>query len=112
MTEESQLVRDWFFPQASIPSYYGGGAVMEEEETKALKKHLRRCKTVWVTEPRVGHIGGFAGDDPDDQILGIVAKVGCKCGRYATDWKVAELFISGDLLLRDLLDQVKEGKRS
>lgn len=110
MTESSvERLRNWFYPQAQIMSFYGGGEVVEEEQTKSFKKHVRRCKLVWVTEPRVGHITVYGGDDntSGDQVLGIVAMVGCKCGRYATDYKLTELFIPGALLLRELIEEAR-----
>jgi hypothetical protein len=113
MKSYSQALRDWFYKQAFIPSYYGGGEMAEEEKTKDFKKHLRRCRIVWVTEPSLGSFEAYDGTDCERSVGGVTAKVGCKCGRYATEgYSSTALFIPGQLILGDIIAQVvAEGEK-
>jgi hypothetical protein len=112
MKEYSEALRAWFLKRAFIPSYYGMGRYPEEEETADFKNHVKRCRLVWLSEPRLDSVKGFDGAFAEDvKVPGIAARLGCSCDEYV-DCNAPIFFIPGQIALGDLIAQVvAEGER-
>jgi hypothetical protein len=112
MKEYSKALRAWFLKRAFIPSYYGGGSYPEEEDTAKFKKHVRRCRLVWLSEPRIGSTKGFGGTfSGDEDVPGITARLGCSCNKYEGR-NAPAFFIPGQVALGELISQViAEGEK-
>jgi hypothetical protein len=82
MKDYSTALRDWFYPQAYIPSFYGGS---EQDKTDKLKRHVARgCPITWDSDPELGQAATFGGTftETDHYVSGIEARVSCRCGKY------------------------------
>jgi len=106
-----EVLRMWFYPRASVPSYYGMG-IPDDEETTTLKGHLDRCGIRWVKEPTFATRPFFAGTFTEDLMIGgIAALVSCQCDESEGPWG-GELFIKGELTLSQVIIQVLETANS